>query len=137
MVNIAFIFFFKASVQSFDWIRILVQVFDHSPIVMHSSRYLHILLLRRYQIELNTTNQIISFIKQKYTNIAERFPFFNACVLQSPVHVACTVVPPPLSFPSISYFSNQPKTRNKKQKSQHNAPQNYFVNWKMGNTIQR
>ena len=33
-------------------------------------------------MELNTTNQIIPFIKQKHANIAERLPFFNSCALQ-------------------------------------------------------
>ena len=120
-----------------------MQVFDHSPLVMHSSRYLHILLLRRYQIKLNTTNQIISFIKQKYTNIAEGFPFFNSCVLQSPLTSTCSMegnlvqlYPLPSLFPLFLVSLPNQKTKNKKQKSQHNAPQNYFVHWKIGNTIQ-
>ena len=92
-------------------------------------------------MELNTTNQIIPFIKQKHANIAERFPFFNSCALQSPVHVAWKVnlvqlYPLPSLFPLFLVSLPNQKTKNMKQKSQHNAPQNYFVNWKMGNTIQ-
>ena len=118
-MNIALIFFLKLQYKSFDWIRILVQVFDHSPIVMHSSRYLHILLLRRYQIELNTTNQIISFIKQKYTNIAEGF-LFSTPACWSPVRVAwkvtlysCTSFPSLSPLFLISLTNQKLETRNK------------------------
>ena len=71
-------------------------------------------------MELNTTNQIIPFIKQKHANIAERLPFFNSCALQSPVHVAWKVnllqlYPLPSLSPLflISLTNQKLETRNK------------------------